>query len=44
MKYRLNSVVCQVYRRTQGQHVGFKMFTDDFLRSLTRKVGSIVFT
>jgi len=28
----------QVYRRTQGQHVGFKMFTDDFLLSLTRKV------
>jgi len=28
----------QVYRRTQGQHVGFKMFSDDFFRSLTRKV------
>ena len=28
----------QVYRRTQGEHVGFKMFSDDFLLSLTRKV------
>ena len=27
-----------MYRRTQGEHVGFKMFSDDFLLSLTRKV------
>ena len=34
----LRCVVKQVYRRTQGEHVGFKMFSDDFLLSLTRKV------
>jgi len=34
-------VLWQIYRRTQGQHVGFKMFTDDFLRSLARKVGTV---
>lgn len=27
-----------IYRRTFGQHVGFKMFSDAFLTSLTRKV------
>ena len=27
-----------MYRRTQGQHVDFKMFTDAFMLSLTRKV------
>ncbi|PIK61811.1 hypothetical protein BSL78_01266, partial [Apostichopus japonicus] len=28
----------RIYRRTFGQHVGFKMFSDAFLTSLARKV------
>ena len=29
----------QIYRKTYGEHVGFKMFSDAVLLSLTRKVG-----
>ena len=35
-------IVCvlipQIYRKTYGQHVGFKMFSDAILLSLARKV------
>ena len=30
--------IFQIYRKTYGQHVGFKMFTDSILLALTRKV------
>jgi len=36
------SIVCfQIYRKTYGQHVGFKMFMDAILLSLTRKVSLV---
>jgi len=28
----------QIYRKTHGEHVGFKMFMDELLLSMTRKV------
>ena len=31
----------QIYRKTYGQHVGFKMFMDSILLTLTRKVSVI---
>lgn len=44
-KYMYTVIICyrcflifQIYRKTYGQHVGFKMFSDAILLSLTRKV------